>query len=64
MPKLAIRSLTRGLYSIGKGGFWVDQEYPKTLIFLKKGKNHPKRKNSKTSREMQKLAIHPLTRGL
>ena len=37
---------------------------PKNPIFLKNGKNHPKRKNSKTSRDMPKLAIHPLTRGL
>ena len=37
---------------------------PKTRFFLKNGKNHPKRKNSKTSRDMPKLALHPLTRGL
>ena len=30
MPKLAIRPLTRGLSSIGKRGFRVDQEYPKS----------------------------------
>ena len=30
--------------------------------FLKKGKNHPKRKNSKTSRDMPILAIRPLTK--
>ena len=35
----------------------VDQEYPKTQFFLKNGKNHPQRKNSKTSRNMPKLAI-------
>ena len=34
---------------------------PKKQIFLKNGKNHPKRK---TSRDMPKLAICPLTRGL
>jgi hypothetical protein len=35
----------------------VDQEYPKTEFFEKrKEKNHPKRKNSKTSRDMPKLA--------
>ena len=33
-------------------------------IFLKNGKNHPKCKKSKTSRNMPKLAIRPLTRGL
>ena len=33
-------------------------------IFLKNGKNHPKRKNSKTSRDMPILAIYPSTRGL
>ena len=37
---------------------------PQNPIFLKNGKNHPKRKNSKMSRNMPKLAIHPLTRGL
>ena len=33
---------------------------PKNQMFLKNGKNHPKRKNSKTSRDMPKLVIHPL----
>ena len=33
-------------------------------IFLKNGKNHLKRKNSKMSRDMPKLTIYPLTRGL
>ena len=37
---------------------------PKNQIFLKNGKNHPKRKNSKASRDMPKLAIRPSTRGL
>ena len=37
---------------------------PQNPIFLKSGKNHPKRKNSKTSRNMPKLAIHPSTTGL
>ena len=32
--------------------------------FLKNAKNHPKRKNSKTSRDMPILAIYPSTRGL
>ena len=32
--------------------------------FFFKGKNHPKRKNPKTLRNMPKLAIHPSTRGL
>ena len=36
----------------------------KNPIFFLNGKNHPKRKNSKTSRNMPKLAIHPSTRGL
>jgi hypothetical protein len=30
---------------------------PRNPFFLKNGKNHPKRKNSKTSRDMPKLAI-------
>ena len=33
-------------------------------ILLKNGKNHPKRKNSKKSRDMPKLALYPSTRGL
>ena len=37
---------------------------PQSPIFFKNVKNHPKRKNSKTSRNMQKLAICPSTRGL
>ena len=37
---------------------------PKNQIFLENGKNHPKRKNSIMSRDMPKLAIRPLTRGL
>ena len=37
---------------------------PKNPIFLKNGKNHPKRKNSKTSRDLPILAIYPSTRGL
>ena len=32
--------------------------------FLKNGKNHPKRKNSKRPRDMPILAIYPSTRGL
>ena len=64
MPKLVIRPLTTGLYSIGKRGFWVNQEYPKTRFFFLNGKNHPKRKNSKKSRDMTKLAIRPLTSSL
>ena len=32
--------------------------------FFQNGKNHPKRKNSKTFRNMPKLAICPSTRGL
>ena len=40
----------------------VDQEYPKSQFFFEKRKNHPKPKNPKTSRDMPKLAIYPLTR--
>ena len=43
-------------------GGWT-KNTPKPDI-LKNGKNHPKRKNSKTSRDMPQLAIRPLTRGL
>jgi hypothetical protein len=41
----------------------MDQEYSKPKCFEKR-ENHPKRKNSKMSRDMPKLAIYPLTRGL
>ena len=64
MPKLAIHPLTRGLLSIGKCGFLVDQEYPQKPIFLKTLKIIQNAKNQKTSRDMPKLAIRPLTRGL
>ena len=37
---------------------------PKNLTYFKNGKNHLKRKNSKTSRNIPKLAIYPLTRSL
>ena len=37
---------------------------PKNPNCLKKRQNHPKRKKSKTSRNMPKLAKHPSTRGL
>ena len=36
----------------------------KPNFFRKTEKNHPKRKNSKTSRDMPILAIYPSTRGL
>ena len=42
---------------------FVGQRIPKNPIFLKNGKNHPKRKNSKISRNRPKLAICPSTRG-
>ena len=37
---------------------------PQKPDFFEKQKNHSKRKNSKTSRDMPKLAICLLTRGL
>ena len=43
---------------------FAGQRIPQNPIFLKNGKVHPKRKNSKTSRNMPKLAILPSTRGL
>ena len=61
MSKLAIRPSTRGLQSIGKRGFWVDQEYPKTRFFLKNGKIT---KNAKTQKRLeicqnQRYALRP-----
>ena len=44
-------------------GGWT-KNTPKPDFFLKNGKNHPKRKNSKMSRNMPKLAIRPSARGL
>ena len=35
-----------------------ESRIPKNPIFLKNGNNHPKRKNSKMSRDMLKLAIY------
>ena len=43
-------------------GGWT-KNTPKPDFFEKRQKNHSKRKNSKTSRNMPKLAIRPLTRG-
>ena len=42
-----------------KVGWTKNTQKPK-----KNGKNNPKQKNFKTSREMPKLAIYPLTKGL
>ena len=44
-------------------GGWT-KNTPKPDFFLKTEKIIPKQKNSKTSRDMPKLAIRPLTRGL
>ena len=44
-----------------KGGPRIHKNQKKKI---KNGKNNPKRKNSKMSRDMPKLAIYPLTRGL
>ena len=41
---------------------WTKNTQKNNFFFY--GKNHPKRKNSKTSRNTPKLAICPLTRGL
>jgi hypothetical protein len=41
----------------------VDQEYPKTHVFEKQ-KNHPNRKNSKTFRNLPKIALRRSTTGL
>ena len=43
---------------------FVGPRIPQNPIFLKNKKNQPKRKNSKTSRNMPKFAIRPLTRDL
>ena len=40
------------------------QGIKKNTNFLNDGKIHPKHKNSKTSKNMPKLAIRPSTRGL
>ena len=42
-------------------GWTKNTEKPKKKLNLK---NFPKMKNSKTSRDMPKLAIYPLSRGL
>ena len=62
MPKLAIRPLTRGFQSIGKRGFRVDQEYPKTLFFFEKQKKIIQ--NAKTKKHLeicqnQQYALRP-----
>ena len=44
--------------------YFVGQRILQNPIFLKNRKNHPKRRNSNKSRNISKLAIHPLTRAL
>ena len=65
-PKSRIREtkhlLTNADCSIDTIGGWTKNT--KKPDFLKNGKNHQKCKNLETSRNMTKLAIHPLTRGL
>ena len=41
---------------------FVGQRKHQNQIFVKNGKNQPKRKNSKTSRDIPKLAIRPLAK--
>ena len=43
---------------------WGGPRIPENQKKWKNGKNHPKRVNSKTSRDMPILAIYPSTRGL
>ena len=43
---------------------WWTKITPKPNLFFFNGKNQQKHKNSKTSRNMTKLAIRPLTKGL
>ena len=54
------KRVPRGPLAIGG---WI-KKYPKTIFFLKNGKNHTKGKNSEMFRNMTKLAIRPSTRGL
>ena len=44
--------------------YWGGPRIPKNPIFFLNRKNHPKRNNSKTSRDMPKLALRSSTRGL
>ena len=64
MPKLSDTPFDQRYLIYWEAWFPGGPKIPKTPIFLKNGKNHPKRKNLKTSRDMPKLAIRPSTRGL
>ena len=63
MPKLAIRHSPEvsNPWESMVSGLTKNTQKPD---FLKNGKNYPKRKHSKKSRDMPKFAIGPLTRGL
>ena len=63
-PAYGRQSISRPMWIVAPMPQEGGPRIPKNPIFLKNGKNHLKRKNSKTSKDIPKLAIGPLTRGL
>ena len=63
-PAYGRQSISRPMRVVAPMPYEGGPRIPQNPIFLKNAKNHWKRKNSKTSRIMPKLAIRPLTRGL
>ena len=63
-PTYGSQSISWPIWIVAPIPQYGGQRIPKNPFFLKNRKNHPKRKNSKTSRDMPILEIYPLTRGL
>ena len=63
-PTYGRQSISRQMRIVAPIPQYGGPRIPQTPIFKKNGKNYPKRKNSKMSRNLPKLAICPLTRGL
>ena len=63
-PAYGRQSISRPMRIVARMPYKGGTRIPQNPIFFNNGKNHPKRKNSKTSRKMPKLAICPSTRGL
>ena len=62
--KVSFKNLKYGRQSISRPLRIVAPIPQNTEFFEENKKNHEKRKTSKTSRNMPKLAINPSTRGL
>ena len=63
-PAYGRQSISRPMRIVSPIPQLVGPRIPENQKKLKNGKNHPKRENSKMSRDMPILAIYPSTRGL